>query len=182
MVTARVLPTTDFPASGAGARGARGSLSKLWALAESEILSAAPEPDREACRNCLARGREVLRDGEVIGCDGETPSRLLTHLWSAIECDKARQGLDKVDRLEAGLGEILNADYAKSIEARAPDILERSVGPAFEAAFDFQAMSSVLASASPEATLPESRRRRIGQALSVLRSQRFFVLATNGGK
>lgn len=155
-------------------RGAKGRLSELWALAEDELPPAAKDQDRE----CLAVARRALRcDGEVIDCDAETPSRLLIHLWSAVESDKANRILLKIESLAARLSDILKADYVKSAEARNPAHLERSVGPAFEATFDFEVMSQVLASASPGTSLPESRRRRIEDALSVLESQRFFAPA-----
>lgn len=159
-------------------RGAKGLLSELWALAEDELNSIAKDQDRQARRDCLSRARQALRyDGEVINCDAETPTQLLTHLWAAVESDKAKRALVRVERLAAKLSEILKADFVKSAEARTPEILQRSVGHVFETAFDFEAMSKVLASASPGTTLPESRRRRIRDALSVLESQRFFATA-----
>ena len=159
-------------------RGARGLLSELWALAEDQLISAADDQDRQARRDRLAGVRAALGcDGQLIDCDAQAPTQLLTHLWSAAESDKARRALAKIDALAAKIGQILKADIFKSAEARTPEILERSVGLVYEAAFDFEAMSTVLGSASPGARLPKRRRQRIRHALSVLQSQHFFAPA-----
>jgi hypothetical protein len=162
--------------------GARESLERLWDLAESKLLSAAAdEPARTLLGESLGLARRALRfDGEVVDCDGETPGKVLTHLWTAVEADKARNFLARLDRLMLKLSEIIKADFFKSEASRAPDKLKRSVGTSFEAAFDFEAMSRILASAAAGKLLPENRRQRICAALSVLQSQRFFALARGG--
>ncbi|MFQ5774071.1 MAG: ferredoxin [Kiloniellaceae bacterium] len=159
------------------ARGAKGSLTQLWDLAERNLLSRADDDDaRKTLSDSLSRARGALRlDGQVIDCDEETPVKVLTHLWTAVETDKAQHFLENVNRLILKLSDIVKADFMKSDEARAPDNLKRSVGTAFEAAFDFEAMSRILGNASPSDLLPENRRQRIRSALSVLRSQRFFA-------
>ncbi|MEE9180211.1 MAG: hypothetical protein V3U22_04885, partial [Vicinamibacteria bacterium] len=125
-------------------------------------------------RDSLSRARNVLRlDGEVIDCDEETPVRLLTHVWTAVQKTKAQRFLDEVNGLILKLSDILKADFMKSDEARAPESLKRSVGTGYEAAFDFEAMSRILRKASPNDSLPEKRWQRIRTVLSVLESQRF---------
>ena len=54
--------------------------------------------------------------------------------------------------------------------------LKASIGTGYGDAFDFDAMSHLLASALPKATLPESRQRRIRKLLTVLCTQQFFPL------
>jgi hypothetical protein len=160
-------------------RGARGTLKQLWELAENNLLSRAADDDaRKSLGDSLSRTRSALRlDGSVIGCDAETPVRVLTHLWTAVEADKAENFRRKVDRLILKLSDIIKADYMKSGEARTPDGLKRSIGTAFEAAFDFEEMSHLLETAAPNNRLSETRRRRICSALSVLQSQSFFAPA-----
>ncbi|MHA1523515.1 MAG: hypothetical protein ACTSY1_03820 [Alphaproteobacteria bacterium] len=160
-------------------RGAGGLLSKLWTLAQDQVLASAEDQDRQTRRDRLAGARAALLcDGQVIDCNAQAPAQLLTHLWSSTERDKARRALTRIDALTAKLWQILEADFVKSAPARTPERLERSVGLAFEAEFDFEAMSAVLGSASPGASLPEGQRRRILHALSVLESQKFFAPVT----
>ena len=158
-------------------RGVQGSLAQLWDLARTELLSDTGEDAlAESLDNDLSLARRALRfDGKAVDCDAETPRKLLVHLWRAVEAKKARKFLAKLDRLALKLSDILKADFMKSAEGRAPEILQRSVGTAFEATFDFEAMSRILGSAAPGRLMPESRRRRIRTALSVLQSQRFLV-------
>jgi hypothetical protein len=161
-------------------RGAQGTLTQLWDLAQNHLLSDAEEDAaRQSLGDSLSRARHALRlDGEVIDCDGETPRKVLMLLWTAVEANKARGILSKIDRLTLKLSDILKADFLMSEEGRAPGKLQRSVGTAFEAAFDFEAMSRILGSATPGRLLPDSRRQRIRSALSVLKSQRFLVSAS----
>ena len=157
--------------------GARGSLLRLWDLAERHLLSAAADDGaRKSLGESLGCARRALRvDGEVIDCDEAAPGKVITHLWTAVEADKARNFLERIDRLILQLSGILQADFMKSDQARAPDYLKRSVGTAFEAAFDFEAMSRILGTTAPGGSLPGARRRRIDAALSVLRAQRFVA-------
>ncbi len=160
-------------------RGAQGSLAQLWDLARSHLLSdAGGDAAGESLDRDLNLARRALRfDGEVVDCGAETPRKLLIHLWGVVEAKKARKFLARLDRLALKLSDILKADFMKSEQGHAPDFLQRSVGTAFEAVFDFEAMSRILGSAAPGKLLPESRRQRIRAALSVLQSQRFHASA-----
>jgi hypothetical protein len=163
-------------------RGTKGSLAQLWDLARTDLLSGAGEDAAsKSLDSDLNLARRALRfDGEVVDCDGETPRKVLMHLWRAVEAEKARGFRTRIDRLILKLSEILKANFMKSEESRTPDNLKRSVGTAFEAAFDFEAMSRILGSAAPGRLLPESRRQRIRAALSVLQSQRFLASTRAG--
>ncbi len=158
-------------------RDAQGSLAQLWDLAQTDLLSDTGEDKAdETLGGDLRLARNALHfDGEVVDCGAETPRKLLIHLWRSVEAKKARKFLARIDRLILKLSDILKADFMKSEQGHAPDFLQRSVGTAFEAAFDFEAMSRILGSASPGRLLPDSRRQRIRAALSVLRSQRFLA-------
>lgn len=153
------------------AGGARGSLRRLWAVAEKNLAARTNEPPGDG----PGRARAALAlDGELVGCDGDATSRVLAHVWSAVEARKARTFLCRVDRLARGLADILKADFMRSAAAREPDRLRRSVGAAYEAAFDFERLSRTLARAMPADPLPEGRCKRIRWALAALESQRFF--------
>ncbi len=160
--------------------GVEATLSELWSLAERELLSERDEAAAELLRDSLSRRGSAPRvDGEVIDCDDDTPARLFEHAWRAVQQERSRRALEEIDELVLKLSDILKADFLKSEEARAPKSLEGSVGTRFEDAFDFEVMSRILKTASPESSLSESRRERIRSAVSVLESQRFFALATD---
>jgi ferredoxin len=157
-------------------RGARGSLTELWDLAVRELLSACDEASIDLLEDSSTRARSALRiDGRIVDCVAEAPPELLQHAWTGVQRERARAMLEEIGELIAKLNGILKIDFLKSEAGRAPKHLARSVGPRYEAAFDFEAWSLMLSEASQGSSLPESRRRRIREALSVLESQRFFV-------
>ena len=158
--------------------GAKGSLSQLWQIAESNLLSRDDAAGQDALKDSLACAGAVLAlDGEFIDCNEETPVELLTHLWGVVHARKARRFLDKVDRLVLGLSNILKVDFMKSDDTRTPERLKHSFGTAYEQSFDFETMSRLLGAASSGDLLPDKRRQRIHSALAVLESQRFFAPA-----
>jgi hypothetical protein len=158
------------------AAGTKGSLSRLWELAQSNLLARTSGAGRAALEENLARARTVLAlDGEVIDCNGETPAQLLKHVWSVVESDKARQFCGRIDRIILGLSDILKVDFMKSDDGRKPERLKHSIGSAYENAFDFEKMSQLLGASSRKDALPKKRRQRIVAVLQVLKSQRFFT-------
>lgn len=166
------------------AQGAGGSLTELWGLAESDLLSAGAEAPREELQESLGRARGALRcEGEIIDCSADTGAELITHAWVAVEEDKARRFRNKVNELILKLSDILKVDFMKSAAARTPASLRDSIGgAAHQAGFNFESMSEILGSAGPEASLPEVRQRRINSALSVLVSQRFVSPRGSGAE
>jgi hypothetical protein len=156
--------------------GAKEPLTRLWELAEANLLSRTNAAAQSALKDSLTRARAVLTvDGNVIDCDAGTAVELLAHLWGAVQSDRARRFLDKVNRLILGLSDVLKVDFIKSAHGRAPDRLKHSIGTAFEPAFDFEAMSQVLGATSRDKPLPAKQRQRIDAALSILKSQKFFA-------
>jgi len=157
------------------ANGAAGSLTALWDRAAGRLISGTPAGTGELIKDSLIRARAALKvDGEIIDCDEVMPARLFRHAWSMVQEKKARRFRQDIDRLIVKLEDILQADFLRSEAGRSAHSLEASVGTSYNDAFDFDAMSRMLAKAMPETLLPESRRRRIGWLLSVLKSQRFF--------
>lgn len=153
------------------------SLSDLWNKA-TEHFSAKND---ELFQNSLSRLRAVLKlDGEVVDCDQAMPFRLCHHLWKTVHDQKARRLQGDIGRLVVKLSDILRADFVHSPEGLSAQRLKAAVGGAHRDAFDFEALSRLLAGTSPKAALPESRRRRIRWLLSVLESQRFYPPLSEG--
>jgi hypothetical protein len=150
--------------------GAAGSLLSLWDLTARSLAEQGGEPLAETLNPARAALKE---NGEVIDCDAALPGRLFVHAWKAVQARKARSLRDDIDRLVLKLSDILKADYARSAAGRSSESLRASIGPAHEQAFDFDAMSRLLARNAAKDTLPESRRQRINRVLAVLQSQRF---------
>jgi hypothetical protein len=160
------------------AEGESGSLTALWDRAAGRLGAGSDE----LLEDSLNRARAALKvDGAVIDCNGAMPARLIAHAWSAVRDAKARRFRENVNRLVLKLSDIVRADFVRSEAGRSAESLRAAVGPIHEEAFDFDAMSRLLGKASSAGALPESRRRRIDWALSVLRRQRFFPVANGPG-
>jgi len=161
------------------AEGAGGSLSALSEVAASRLTT----KKDDLLRDSLTRVRAVLKaDGEVVDCDQAMPVRFLKHVWQTVQGKKSRTFRAELNRLAVKLSDILKAAFVRSEEGRSAASLKASIGPAHEAAFDFNAMSRLLGKAAGTASLSESRRQRIGWLLSVLQSQKFFALSDGAGK
>ena len=156
------------------AGGAEGTLGELWRQAGERMVADADDEAGKDLADILAKGEAALAvDGQVIDCDGETPGRVLRHLWAAGQRQKNRRLRHRLDTLILGLDAILRADFAKSDAGHSADQLKGAMSGAFEAAFDFDAMSSILPQSAPDASLPEDRRLRLRATLKVLETQRF---------
>jgi len=151
----------------ATASGTTGSLAQLWDAAAARIGT---ESD-PALATSLRRARTALQvNGEVVDCTHDSPVRLITHAWNALQQRKAESFEQEIRRLIVKLSEILQADFFRSDAGRSAPRLRAAVGAVMEDAFDFDAMSSVLARASGKDSLPESRRQRVQWALAELKS------------
>jgi len=155
------------------ADGATDKLSELWDRVAA-TLEAGDAAFGKSAR--LARGALEV-DGSVVDCDAHTGADVVTHLWSAVQADKAKAFRARASRLAVKLADILRADRAHSPEGRSAEALRLSVGAAHQGLIDFTALAGVLAKAPPHAPLPESRRRRIEETLAVITGQRFFAPA-----
>ena len=156
--------------------GIGGTLHQLWERAESNLLARADKAARELLHQSMNQARAALHvDGDVVVCDEASPIRIVTHAWTAVQATKAHATRKRIEHLVLKLSDILRADHMKSEQARSPDTLRSSVGTAFDEAFDFEAMSSLLGQERTAGLLPESRQRRVRAALSVLQKQRFHA-------
>jgi ferredoxin len=153
------------------AEGATGSLSALWGAAAARLGA----KNDELLRDSLGRLHAALKpEGEVTDCDRTMPFRFVKHAWQLAQDQKAKKFRNAVDKLIVKLSDILSADFGRSKEALSAERLKASVGAGHRDAFDFDAMSRLLAERSPTMPLRGGRGRRIRELLSVLQSQRFF--------
>lgn len=157
-------------------QGSSGSLRELWDAAAGQLVKEAD--DGEALQESFDAARKTLKiDGEIIGCDGNTPTQFLRQAWAVVHEDRTQKFRLRVNRLIVQLIDILHADYHKSDAAREPDSLERSLGAGYESVFDFAEMSRILESGAPRDSLSENRRQRVQATLDALESQKFFSLS-----
>ena len=161
------------------AGGANGALSALWDKAAQRL---AKDGDKSLA-DSLKRTRAALKiDGVLADCDAALPARLLQHAWSAVQKQKSEAFRKDLDRLVLKLSDILKADFQRSEAGRSAKHLKESVGSGFGDAFDFDAMSKLLAKALPKVEFPESRRKRIRELLAVLGAQKFYPCADAAAK
>jgi hypothetical protein len=162
------------------AEGVCGPLLKLWDAGAARIGG----KDDKLLQDSLYRLRAALKnfDGDMVDCDKVMPFRLFRHAWQALQDQKAKKFRADITKLLMKLSDILSADFVRSKEGLSADRLRASVGAAHRDAFDFDAMSHLLADASANVPLPDSRRRRVRGLLSTLRAQRFFAPASDGDK
>lgn len=154
------------------AEGVRGQLLVLWDTAASRLAA----HNDELFQDSLRRLRAALKvDGEVVDCDQTMPFRLLHHAWKLLNERKTRRFRADIDGLVTKLSDILAAEFVRSDAGLSAERLRAAVGSSQQEMFDFAAMSRLLAEASPQTPLPQSRRRRIEWLLSVLTAQRFFA-------
>jgi ferredoxin len=161
------------------AEGMGGPLSRLWDIAAARIGAKADAlwPDS------MSRLRAALTsDGEVVDCDTAMPFRLFQHLWQVGQDRKARKFRADLNALITKLSDILSAEFVRSKEGLSAERLRASVGAAYQSAFDFDAMSRLLAESTVNVPMPESRRRRVRGLLTTLRAQRFYSPAGDGEK
>lgn len=147
------------------------TLSAIWDRAAVRLTNGG-DP---LLADSLRRTRAAIKvDGEVIDCDAAMPAQLLRHAWSAVQEQKTERFRKNLDRLVLKLSDILKADFERSAAGRSATHLKASIGTGFSDAFDFDAMSQLLAKALPKDAFPESRQRRIRELLAVLDAQQFF--------
>jgi ferredoxin len=153
------------------AAGTAGTLTELWPLAADK---AAGSDDN--VREILTRSAESLDiDGEVLNCEGALAARFLTRAWQNVHAERASQFRTLVDHLVRKLSDILRAAHFHSQAGQQPTALQSGFGSLHSDVFDFSAMSRLVARNAPHDELPPQRRKRIEWALSVLRSQPFYL-------
>lgn len=151
-------------------------LHELWEQAAADLSARIDgEVNRKVLDESLDTARAALSvDGDVIDYDDEAPAKIVSHAWSALQRNKARNFSAVVDDLALKLSNILKADSMKSATAFGADALKQTVGSSYESAFDFEAMSDILGTSFVDRALPEKRRQRLRSVLSTLKNQTFF--------
>ncbi len=152
------------------ATGAQPRLTEAWDTVAKELATT-----DESMVDSLAWAKARLGvDGMLLDCDARTPAQVLTHAWAVITEGRAVEFHDTVAHLVLRLSQILEADFQNSPEARSPQHLQESFGAGPMDQFDFEQMSRLLVRDEPGVAMPPSRRHRVQELLSVLRTQRFF--------
>ncbi|HEU4420817.1 MAG TPA: hypothetical protein VFT55_17900 [Planctomycetota bacterium] len=152
------------------APGTSAMLSQLWSTAAQSMCAA----DDAALADSLARlGSRREIDGLVVACDGDTPRRFFEHVFCRVQGRRVARLRARIERLTHGLEQILQAEAASSPAGLQPDRLRSSVGSAFAAEFDFDALARLLTNGRPNFSLSPARRERVRGLLAVLASQRF---------
>jgi ferredoxin len=161
---------------------AEGVTGSLFDLCDKGAARVGAKSD-ELLQDSLRRLRAALKtDGEVIDCDKAMPFRLFQHAWQALQDQKAQKFRADISKLIMKLSDILSAEFIRSKEGLSAERLQASFGSAHRDVFDFDALSHLLAEASTNVPMPESRRQRVRGLLSALRAQRFFPPATESDK
>jgi hypothetical protein len=150
--------------------GQRGLLSTLWEEAQQELTTGS-----DLGNTLQAAWTSAGLDGQVIDCDENLATRLLTHAWQQSEQIKAERLHVRVERLAQKLADVLEVDFMHSPAARKAERLEASMGPSDNDVFDFEAMSRLLKSTPSVDPLPAARRQRIEEAIRVLGTQQFVT-------
>jgi hypothetical protein len=158
-------------------RGERGSLSRLWERAASQ-LAAGSDLRRDSLR--LARSALTM-DGEVVDCQAGAAIRMLRHGWEARQREKGRTFRAHAARLALQLSEILRAGLAHSAGGRTSAALRASIGGPDQAVFDFDLLAKTLAGPTPATTIPDARRRRLESLTATLTTQAFYPAEGEGG-
>jgi ferredoxin len=153
------------------AGGEAGTLTELWDRASMTLL---PKGDVAFLKDSLQVRGAFEVDGPVADCDAALPARFMRHTWSVVQAEKSRRACERIGNLEIRLDDILRADRARSHAALEQPALQATFGGAHHGLFDFGTMAKLLSSAGPRGGLSERRRRRVEEALAVLRAQRFF--------
>lgn len=151
-------------------------LDELWQRAEKSLLAECESDETEQLQNSIATARFALRvRGDVVDCDAQLPARLLTHAWREFYAGRSDYA-KRINKLIIGLEDLLKVDELKYGPSRTPHKLKAAVGKRHSGLFDFDRLSELLDDMSPRNCLPVARKRRVAEALEVLRSQRFFAL------
>lgn len=149
--------------------GASGTLSAMWDDASSALGAG-----NDDVRASLAKARKALDvDGELVDCDARAPARGVAHAFHASQTRKSQRFTAATNRLTQKLADLLRADFVRSDAGRSAQSLRAAVGTLYGDAFDFDAMSKMLAAAVPASSMPAARRERIESVLSTLAGQRF---------
>ena len=153
-----------------------GSFSKICNSVANDKLSESDESTKEKIKSIF---ENISLDGELLDCDENLPTQLVRHLWEIAEKKKAGVFKRNINKYIVKLSDILKSYFERSEKGRTPEHLANAIGGTHGDLFDFTAMSSILTSSLPKDSFPESRRKRVSELLTVLKSQKFFSVTEN---
>ena len=153
------------------------ALSELWTQAAENVGG----EDASARDVLMHVAGKLDLDGAVVDCDAAIASRICEHLWQAAQEKKAAAFRTTVGRLIVRLSDILRAAFIRSDAGRQPEALRAALGGAHRDAFDFNAMSKLVARNARKDELPPARRARMEHVLEILKAQRFYADAGLAG-
>jgi hypothetical protein len=157
--------------------GERGSLSTLWARAETALGAT-----NDLARDSLSRARAALAvDGELTDCDAGVAFRVIRRLWDATQRRKRAAFRAQAGRLAVRLAETLRSADAHGLGGRTSAALRASFGGPHRNAFDFTRLAGTLARTAPAVTISDERRRRLDTLVATLSAQRFHPAAGDDG-
>ena len=154
---------------------AAGAQATLGELLDEAMKRVAPDADAKFAESVTRLRKHLRLEDAVLDCDARMPARALAHAWRVAQRTRIDALRADVEQLVLQLGDILRADDARSESARSAPRLKAGFGSIHDLAFDFDAMSRLLSSATPAGALNPSRRQRIERTLDELRSQRVYA-------
>lgn len=153
------------------AGGDRSNLTELWNKAAASL---AEDGDSSVLDSARILESEFFAAGPLSDVSNKTPASVVLHVWNKLHEQRTEAFLERVSRLLHKLHNILDAEAVGSATGRSPERLRSAVGPTFDRAFNFDALSSILTAAKPEASIPDRRRERIRKLIEVLDGQLFY--------
>lgn len=149
-----------------------GPFSKLFTQAEKNLVKA----DKDISNSLERLGESLSLEADVVDCDAAMPYRLIEHIWSATQKQRAGQLGKDIKRLILKLFDIIQADFAGSNAGKSAENLKATFASGPMDQFDFKAMSRFLTKAAPKEILSKARRERIQGLLTTLQTQKFFPI------
>lgn len=145
-------------------------LDVLWDRAAAKVLkspSLSPE-QRELLEQNIKSARSALKsEAVVVRCDREAPLKLFTATMESYWQEQSAGWATELESLIKTLEDYLAVDFSQSTAASSPDHLRDSVGTITDDV-DFDMMSEIMTQKPHGDRLPEARRKRLCEALSVL--------------
>lgn len=146
-------------------------LSLVWDRAATSLESTLKltGEKKDQFENHLSTVRDALDiDGDLISCSAQTASQVFTTLMMSQWRERAETWREELTTLITSLNDILLADFERSDEAMSPEHLSDSLGTN-KADLDTSALSAILSHRRHAEPLPDLRRKRIENALEILR-------------
>jgi hypothetical protein len=155
------------------------ALGTLWRRASERAAGDGGDP--EQMRERLAKfARRLPANAVVFDCESGGAQRLMHHAWQEFAREQADGEREGLDRLIAGLKDILEVDRAQSKRATSAESLSAAMAGDHAGGIDFGALSEVLRGRYSRRPLSGKRRKRLRDTLSDLEGERRRLSASGG--